>query len=607
MNLLFYSFTVITILSILGGLLFFLLKKVAHNQLQQIFCINLILLVVTFLFVFLQMQLSTRLNIDPIYFDYLSYIGTVYLPVTILLTSLIFTNTKITFRIRYFLLFIIPTICLAALWTNDLHHLFYKAYSIKLSENVFGLFFYINNIYSYLMYALAILNLIIYFKKNSEIFSTQFNLIVTGTIFPFTINLLGTLGIVQLNIYITPIALAVSLICFAMALLKFQILNNLPISLNKIVNHISDGYVVLNEKNIITNYNETFKQIFNIEHMNIKGSHVFDLLKIEQFGGIDEETLIRALKSVIDSNTTLILNLDFPYIEKFLSLEISGIKSDNVFVGSIILIKDLTQHYKDMELIKSNQDILIEKERLASLGQMIGGIAHNLKTPIFSISGAAEGLTDLINEYRTSIDDKSVTIEDHKAIANDMDEWVGKIKEYLSYMSDVITAVRGQAVTLTNNTDEIFTIEELVKRINILIKHELKAALVTLNVNIQTDKSFEMHGNLNSLVQVLMNILSNAIQSYNGTPDQEINLSIFKENKKLIITIEDHGCGMPESIQEKLFNEMITTKGKKGTGLGMFMSYSNIKAQFDGDIKFTSEEGVGTTFNIILPIKKITK
>ena len=89
MNVFFYSFTVVAILCVLGGLLYFLLKKVAHNQLQQIFCINLILLSVTFIFVFLQMQISTKFNINPIYFDYLSYIGTAYLPATILLTSLI--------------------------------------------------------------------------------------------------------------------------------------------------------------------------------------------------------------------------------------------------------------------------------------------------------------------------------------------------------------------------------------------------------------------------------------------------------------------------------------------------------------------------------------
>ena len=235
---------------------------------------------------------------------------------------------------------------------------------------------------------------------------------------------------------------------------------------------------------------------------------------------------------------------------------------------------------------------------------MIGGIAHNLKTPIMSISGAAEGLTDLVKEYKTSITDETVTIEDHYAIAKDMTDWIEKIKNYTSYMSDVITAVRGQAVALTNNIDETFTIEELVKRVDILMKHELKSALINLNVSIQTDKDFEMHGNINSLVQVINNIISNAIQAYSGKPNKSIDLTIFKENRKIIINITDYGCDKREEVQEKLFKEMITTKGKNGTGLGLFMSYSNIKAQFDGDLKFTSEEGKGTTFNLIIPIKK---
>ena len=111
-----------------------------------------------------------------------------------------------------------------------------------------------------------------------------------------------------------------------------------------------------------------------------------------------------------------------------------------------------------------------------------------------------------------------------------------------------------------------------------------------------------MHGNINSLVQVINNIISNAIQSYNGKPNQSIDLTIFKENKKIIITITDYGCGMNEEVQEKLSKEMITTKGKNGTGLGLYMSYSTIKAHFNGDITFVSEEGKGTTFTIIIPI-----
>ena len=116
-----------------------------------------------------------------------------------------------------------------------------------------------------------------------------------------------------------------------------------------------------------------------------------------------------------------------------------------------------------METIKNNQDILMERERLASLGQLIGGIAHNLKTPIMSISGAAEGLTDLVKEYDSSIDDPEVNSQDHHDIAKDMNEWIVKIKEYTEYMSDIITAVKGQAVTLSETDNISFDIDELVK------------------------------------------------------------------------------------------------------------------------------------------------
>ena len=72
-------------------------------------------------------------------------------------------------------------------------------------------------------------------------------------------------------------------------------------------------------------------------------------------------------------------------------------------------------------------------------------------------------------------------------------------------------------------------------------------------------------------------------------------------NNNLVISVRDYGPGLPDKVKKKLFKEMITTKGKNGTGLGLYMSYSNIKAHFGGDIKVETEAGRGTTFNIILP------
>lgn len=257
---------------------------------------------------------------------------------------------------------------------------------------------------------------------------------------------------------------------------------------------------------------------------------------------------------------------------------------------------------QNIDSIHDNQNKLMERERLASLGQLIGGIAHNLKTPIMSISGAAEGLTDLVKEYEASVGDPEVTVQDHHDIAKDMKDWIEKIRSYTEYMSDIITAVKGQAVTMSEEQAVSFTLDELVKRVNILMKHELKNALVELNVSMQVNEQTVLKGNINSLVQVINNMISNAIQAYDGKPDNKIDLILKKEDNNIIISVKDYGCGLPEEVQKKLFKEMITTKGKNGTGLGLFMSYSTIRAHFNGNMTFETEQGKGTTFNIILPL-----
>lgn len=279
--------------------------------------------------------------------------------------------------------------------------------------------------------------------------------------------------------------------------------------------------------------------------------------------------------------------------------------TSNDIMGELVQSFNGIQEYtkKNIEQIHNNQDILMERERLAGLGQLIGGIAHNLKTPIMSIAGATQGLENLIHEYDESIDDPLVNSQDHHEIAKDMQSWIPKIRAHLEYMSDIITTVKGQAVaSLSSDDAEIFTISELIKRVNILMKHELKNAYIYLNVLMKTDENQSIHGNVNILVQVVNNIISNAIQAYNGKHDQNIELKVFTEENNVVFSITDFAGGLPKEVQERLFKEMVTTKGKNGTGLGLYMSYSNIKAHFGGDITYDTQEGKGTTFNIIIPL-----
>ena len=137
---------------------------------------------------------------------------------------------------------------------------------------------------------------------------------------------------------------------------------------------------------------------------------------------------------------------------------------------------------------------------------------------------------------------------------------------------------------------------------NILMKHTLKQSVTYLNISMMVDENISIRGNVNSLVQVINNMISNSIQAYNGKTEQNIDLIVEKKNNTLIISVKDYGCGLSQKVKDKLFKEMITTKGKNGTGLGLYMSYSTIKAHFNGNITVDSEEGKGCTFSIILPL-----
>ena len=147
----------------------------------------------------------------------------------------------------------------------------------------------------------------------------------------------------------------------------------------------------------------------------------------------------------------------------------------------------------------------------------------------------------------------------------------------------------------------LLLIEELLNNVNILMKHELKSSLTTLNIDCKIDKNTALQGNINSLVQVINNLISNAIQAYGDKQNQSIDLTISQKDNNIVISVRDYGSGIPKDVQEKLFSKMITTKGHKGTGLGLFMSYSTIKGHFNGDLNFTTTPNEGTTFNIVLP------
>jgi signal transduction histidine kinase len=299
--------------------------------------------------------------------------------------------------------------------------------------------------------------------------------------------------------------------------------------------------------------------------------------------------------SVIASNLTKIAEDDKVDLDK--KIPITSNDEIGELIAAFSKIQELTK--ANIKSIHDQQAIILEKERLASLGQMIGGIAHNLNTPIMAIACLIDALKSLINEYNNSIKDKDVTPEDHMEIAGEMLDCVNNLSPQCSYMSNIISSVKLQAVKLNESSIESFSIDELIKTLNIKTNNTIPGKCLIVP-QIHADKNAEIQGDMNSLIQVLDNLLQNACESYHDDYGV-VEFIVQEENKNIKFTIKDNGKGMSSEIKNKLFREMVTTKGKDGTGIGLYMSYSTIKGRFGGDIWFESIKDKGTAFYIAIP------
>lgn len=569
-------------------------KKLLH----YIFLIYVVEMFVWIVAVMLQSIFGSNPDLY-ILFENLTYLASAFLPVHFIILGLAYARSDIGFSKKYLFLYIIPILTTVMVWTNNYHHLFFVSYF----PFQMGSYFYVHAIYSYMCLVISLIYLSYFAIKNSGLLSIQAVLITIGSILPVAVNILYTLRIENFNAYSTPMAFTVTLGFYFFGMLRFNLLKISPIALQTVINRISDSFIVVDHEMNIIDYNRPFSDNFYfIKRLN-KSENLYKLLKEINRTDLNAELFAKNVSKAVKANNTVVIsiNINDAIKKNYYNVEFTPIFQNNRCIAIILLFKNITQHVKDMEKIKENQDMLLERERLASLGQLIGGIAHNLKTPIMSVAGGIDQLAYLSQEYISSIDDPEVTIIDHKEIGKEMLQWLTKMKVHLSYMSDIITTVKDQASKF-NNPDKVwFTLDEMLRRVKILMQHEIVKNNCNYKQDIKVKPGMKIDGDMNSLVQILDNVIVNAIQSYEKSGG-EITMQVTQEGDKIIFMVRDSGMGIEDKVKDRLFKEMITTKGKYGTGLGLYMSYSTIKGVFGGNMWFETKVGRGTDFFIEIPL-----
>ena len=247
--------------------------------------------------------------------------------------------------------------------------------------------------------------------------------------------------------------------------------------------------------------------------------------------------------------------------------------------GKIVLIYGLGRDVTRRKLLEEH---LIQSEKLASMGEMLSGVAHEINNPLTAIIGNSQLLmrkSDLDNDVMRKVD----TIQRESARVHRI------VQNLLSFARKEETK------------KEMMDINDIIKDVCDLVIYNVKVNNIKINLGLE-DNLTQTYIDSNQIKQVFINILNNAIDALIDNGGGNIEIKSYKMVDAIRVEFKDDGPGIPDNIRKKIFDPFFTTKDVgKGTGLGLSISYGIVK-NHNGEINVTSEKGVGTKFTVSLPI-----
>ncbi len=268
---------------------------------------------------------------------------------------------------------------------------------------------------------------------------------------------------------------------------------------------------------------------------------------------------------------------------------------------------------KTLTDLQATQTQLIQSEKMASLGELTAGIAHEIQNPLNFVNNFSEVSNELIDEIQEERT-KNKEERDEELVGEILDDIKQNLEKINHHGKRADAIVKGmlQHSRSSSAVKEPTDINKLADEYLRLAYHGLRAKDKSFNATMNTEFD-DTIGNINIIPQdmgrVILNLITNAFYATNekqksGVENYEPTLTVItkKVGDKVEIAVKDNGNGIPQSAIDKIFQPFFTTKPTgQGTGLGLSLSYDIIKAQ-GGEIKVNTKENEGTTFTILLPV-----
>ncbi len=272
---------------------------------------------------------------------------------------------------------------------------------------------------------------------------------------------------------------------------------------------------------------------------------------------------------------------------------------------------------KTLDELKATQAQLIQSEKMASLGELTAGIAHEIQNPLNFVNNFSEVSNELLDEMTEQLEKGNAN--EAKAIANEVKMSLEKINLHGKRADGIVKSMLQHSRT-SSGKKEPTDINVLADEYLRLAYHGLRAKDKSFNAAIKTDYD-ENIGLVKIISQdigrVILNLITNAFyavmekkSSYSAVADLEdknyeptVTVSTKKIDNKIIIEVKDNGTGIPQKAIDKIFQPFFTTKPTgQGTGLGLSLSYDIVTKGHGGELKVETKEGEYTVFSVILPV-----
>ncbi|NLD49963.1 MAG: substrate-binding domain-containing protein [Clostridiaceae bacterium] len=260
-----------------------------------------------------------------------------------------------------------------------------------------------------------------------------------------------------------------------------------------------------------------------------------------------------------------------------------------------------------LDTLKQTHDQLIQSDKMAAMGGLVAGVAHEVNTPIGVSVTAASYLDEKNKEILRLLETGKLKKTDLEKYINTTLETVGILMINLERASNLVKSFKQIAADQSEKEKRTFYIKDYINDVLLGLKPKLKKTRHTLLFN--CEDNIEIHTSPGGLSQIITNLVVNSlVHAFEETNNGIISINVHTGNDELVIEFGDNGKGINENDIKKIYEPFFTTKrGQGGSGLGLNIVYNIVTNEYKGSIKCKSRIGKGTTFIIRIPIKEVTK